>query len=374
MKIAFIDAIAFDYDIDYPLHSPLGAGNSAICYLAKELAKHGHEVTVFNGCRVETEAHNVRVRNMSRLDEPKHFLNTQDVAIVCSGAVGANLRNAGVNVPLILWTQHAHDQPGIAGLRNPQERYAWTGIAYVSDWQKRHYEAFFGMPPDRAKIIPNGVSPAFEELELARPWYLAGMSPVLFYTSTPFRGLQTLLSAFPAIRNAIPGTQLRVFSSMKVYQKRPEDDDFGCFYEMCRMMDGVEYIGSLGQQWLAAEVARCDALAYPSTFPEGLCVAMLEAMAVGAEIFTTTLGALPEATGGHAHMVDVTEGLTRRYAEMVIEGLRACERDPQAALLRRDRRLDYIRGNFLWHNIAAQWDEWLTKLSSTATATRKLAS
>lgn len=374
MKLSFIDTIAFDYDIDYPLHSPLGAGNSAICYLAKELAKRGHEVTVFNGCRVETEAHGVRVCNIGGLDDPKHFLNTQDVAIICSGAVGTNLRNAGVNVPLVLWTQHAHDQPGIANLRNPQERYAWTGIAYVSDWQKKHYEAFFGMPPDRGVILRNGVSPAFEDVELTEPWYLSRGAPILFYTSTPFRGLQTLLSSFPAIRAAIPGTQLRVFSSMKVYQKTPDDDDFGCLYELCRMMDGVEYVGSLGQQWLASEIARCDALAYPSTFPEGLCVAMLEAMAVGAEIFTTTLGALPEATGGHARMIDMTDGLARKFAEMVIEGLRECERDPQAALKRRDQRLEYIRNKFLWRDIAAQWDEWLTKLSSTATATRKLAS
>lgn len=379
MKLTFIDTIAFDYDLDYPLHHPLGAGNSAICYLAKELAKLGHEVTIFNGCKTPSDTHGVSIRNLEDISEPKHFLNTQDVTIVCNGAVATNLRKAGVDCPLVLWTQHAHDQPAVQPLRDPRERYAWQAVVYVSQWQKKHYEAVFGMPPDRAKVIPNGVSPAFETAPRFQPWYTSvrvGEAPTLVYTSTPFRGLQTLLSAFPIIRSAVPGTRLRVFSSMKVYQKRDEDDDFGCFYEMCRTTDGIDYIGSLGQQRLAFELSRCDALAYPSTFAEGLCVAMLEAMAVGAEIFTTNYGALPESTGNHAYMVDVTEGLARRYAQMVIEGLRRCESDPEAALERRAARIAYIQDKFIWSKIAKQWDEWLPILirSSTVTEPQKIAS
>ena len=363
MKLSFIDTIAFDYDLDHPLHHPLGAGNSAICYLSKELAKLGHEVTVFNGRKSPSDAHGVRLRHINELAEAHTFLNTQDVAIVCSGACGSKLRDGGVKIPLVLWTQHAHDQPAVQPLHFPPERYSWNKIVYVSEWQKKNYELVFGVPADRGKVLRNGVSPAFETVERRQPWYLEDRPPVLFYTSTPFRGLQTLLSAFPRIHEAIPGTTLRVYSSMKVYQKTYEDDDFACLYDICRTMPGVEYVGSLGQAQLAEEIAQADALAYPSIFAEGLCVAMLEAMAVGAEIYTTTLGALPESGGGHARMVEMSDGLARRFADMVIEGIRDCERDPESAMVRRVERVQYIATNFVWSKIAAQWDEWLVSLT-----------
>ena len=376
MKISFIDTIKFDYDIDYPLNHPLGAGNSAICYLAKELAKLGNDVTVFNSCSVPSVAHGVSVRNIEELQGPAEFLNGQDIAVVCSGAVGFNLRQSGVTVPMVLWTQHAVDQPAMQALRDPRERYAWTAFAYVSKWQKKLYEDVFGCPPDRGMILPNGVSTAFETVVHRYPWYVEGRPPVLFYTSTPFRGLQTLLSAFPAIRRQT-GASLRVYSSMKVYQKPDHEDDFGCLYEMCRLTDGIEYHGSLGQRELAGAIANADALAYPSTFAEGLCVAMLEAMAVGAEVFTTALGALPESSGGHACMIPVTEGLAHRFAEMVVKGIQECERDPDAALKRRAKRVAYIADKFVWHKIAKEWNVWLETLASrrsTPTAVLKTAS
>jgi glycosyltransferase involved in cell wall biosynthesis len=377
VKITIIDTIPFAYDIDFPLHHPLGAGNSAICYLSKELQSRGHQVTVFNASKEPSDKHGVAVRPNPDLRDAAEHLNGQDVCIVASGACGAHLRGAGIKAPLVLWTQHAHDQPAIQNLHKPVERYSWDAIVYVSDWQRKHYEHVFAMPPDKAKIIRNGISPAFETVERRLPFYNDDRPPVLAYTSTPFRGLQTLLSAFPRIREAIPGAWLFVFSSMKVYQKTEDQDDFWCFYELCRLMDGVRYEGSLGQQDLACALSKCDVLAYPSIFSEGQCVAIGEAMAAGCAVFTTTLGALPEVYGDLATMTRWDgESLVRRYADDVIAGIKAMRENPQEALAQRQRRIDFVHKNFLWKNIAEQWETWLTELvrRSTATATQKIAS
>ena len=48
MRIAFVDLAAWDYSINAPASVPLGGSQSALCYLAKELARLGHEVTLVN--------------------------------------------------------------------------------------------------------------------------------------------------------------------------------------------------------------------------------------------------------------------------------------------------------------------------------------
>lgn len=51
MKIAFADPIACDYTIETPYQQPLGGSQSALCYLAEELASQGHEVFLLNNSK-----------------------------------------------------------------------------------------------------------------------------------------------------------------------------------------------------------------------------------------------------------------------------------------------------------------------------------
>jgi len=87
---------------------------------------------------------------------------------------------------------------------------------------------------------------------------------VLAYTSTPFRGLDILLEAFPLLRARIPGITLRVYSSLAVYQIQPEQDPHRACTNAASKR-GVEYCGSLSQTALA-QALRVDVFAYPSTF------------------------------------------------------------------------------------------------------------
>jgi glycosyltransferase involved in cell wall biosynthesis len=185
---------------------------------------------------------------------------------------------------------------------------------------------------------------------------------VLFYTSTPYRGLDVLLDAFPKIRDAVPGACLRVFSSLGVYQMHPEDDPYRQLYSRCRSIQGVDYVGSVAQSRLAKELAGSAALAYPSTFAETSCIALLEAMAAGAVVFTTRLGALPETASGHATMIEWEDDkvrLAQRFAEMVIGTLREMRQNPAQAEASRLERIRFIRKNYLWPARAKEWVDWL---------------
>ena len=41
MNIAFLDSIGWDYDVSTPYERPLGGSQSALAYLAAELARRG---------------------------------------------------------------------------------------------------------------------------------------------------------------------------------------------------------------------------------------------------------------------------------------------------------------------------------------------
>jgi glycosyltransferase involved in cell wall biosynthesis len=369
MRIAFLDLSGFQFTVDTPYERPMGGSQSALCYLAVELAGLGHEITIFNNAPSSSDSGGVQIEYLERAKAPG-TLNRFDVIVVLNLAIGRALRHgAAVTKPIVLWTGHAHDQQAILALKEPNERKKWTGFAFVSDWQRGCYEKAYSIPREKGRVLRNAISPAFANLLSAENqlWFNRGEAPVLFYTSTPFRGLDVLLNAFPTIRQAIPGTRLRVFSSMSVYQVQLENDPYRELYSQCQSMDGVEYVGSIGQSQLARELAGAAALAYPSTFAETSCIVVLEAMATGAAVLTTHLGAIPETTNGLASMVGWQLNkaqLSESFAAMTIKALRGIQENPAEAAARRRVRMKFILNNYLWPARAKEWSEWLSSLAS----------
>jgi glycosyltransferase involved in cell wall biosynthesis len=64
----------------------------------------------------------------------------------------------------------------------------------------------------------------------------------------------------------------------------------------------VVYRGSIPNSELRAELPTFDILAYPNTFEETSCIAVIEALSAGLRVVTSNLGALPETTEGWARM------------------------------------------------------------------------
>jgi glycosyltransferase involved in cell wall biosynthesis len=365
MRLAFLDVIGWEYDADTPYQRPMGGTQSAAVYLAAELAAAGHDVAFVNETRVPHASRGVRFEGRKRMTA--QFLNGFDSVIVISGAVGLAFRKLGIAAPLILWTGHAHDQAAVQALRDPAERESWSAFAMVSDWQAREFQREFGIPVAKTTVMRYAVSPAFLEAAPQPPWFTSDAPPVLTYTSTPFRGLDVLLMAFPAIRERVRDARLRVFSSMAVYQVPSSADRFEALYSLCRALPGAQYEGSVAQRDLAREVATSAMLAYPCTFAETSCIAVMEAMASGAAIVTSRLGALEETSHGFGRLLAL-EGdridFTTNFAAAVADSLLESRRDPRAAMMRRDEQLAFVRNRYTWKARSGEWIEWLESLDS----------
>jgi glycosyltransferase involved in cell wall biosynthesis len=363
VRIAFLDTQELDYTADTPYRQPLGGTQSALCYLAVELARLGHQVAVLNSTTLPGRYRDVQFIQLARV--PADVLARSDFVVVLNSAYSLQLRRElGIRSPLVLWLSHAADQPIVAPLAQPEQRDAWGGFAFVSEWQQERFIEQFGIPRNKVRVLRNAISPSFAETPLAPAWFERQEPPVLTYTSTPFRGLDVLLLAFRIIRKEIPQLRLRVFSSMAIYHVKAAQDQYRPLYAQC-IAEGVDYRGPLGQAKLAQELRGVAGLAYPSTFPETSCIAALEAMASGAFIFTTRLGALPETTSGFGFLVDAEPDpqiLAERFAAMVVKAWHELAADPAAALQRREAQARFVRDRYRWSDRAAEWVSFLEQV------------
>src|SRR5215469_9061225 len=66
MRIAFLDTV-LQYTTDTPYKSPLGGSQSALCYLAIELKRLGHAITIFNRLPGRNESAGIRIRHISEI-------------------------------------------------------------------------------------------------------------------------------------------------------------------------------------------------------------------------------------------------------------------------------------------------------------------
>jgi len=359
MNWVFLDTVAWDYDVGTPLKRPLGGSQSALCYLAAALARRGDRVTTLTATTSPRTIEGVQCLRYENIPF-EVFAPPDTVTVVLNGPadIAATIRQTiPANRPVVLWTQHAHDQPAMQPLRDPGCREPWNRIVCISDWQKAMFHQEFGLPLARIEVLRNAIGPAFANL-FANEGELAeakSQSLRLAYTSTPFRGLDVLLACFPALHRRHPNCRLDVFSSMQVYNQSPAEDPYQQLYEQCRATTGIDYRGSVAQRELARELSRAAILTYPSTFAETSCIAAMEAMAAGMLVVTSDLGALPETCRGLARLVP-GPGPTRPAEQFAVDFARAVD---QALTEFQSSRLQFMRDRFEQSraiNTACNWD------------------
>ena len=358
MNIAFLDSIAWDYDVCTPYERPLGGSQSALAYLAVALAQRGARVTLYSGTSRPGEIRGVTCISTQSIPDGS-LAQSFDALIVLNGPseLAVRLRPyISPATPLVLWTQHAADQPAMHPFHQAEARQSWDAIACVSEWHRATLIEHYGLDPARVFVLRNAIAPCFEGLfssrdELARA---KGSRLILSYTSTPFRGLDVLIHVFPEVRREFPDAELEVFSSMKVYQQDEPGDTYAPLYHQCRVTPGIRYVGSLPQPQLAEELKSASILAYPNTFAETSCIAVMEAMAAGLRVVTTDLGALPETTMGFGALVSPAAGqagitaFLQRFLDRLKGVLRDRAADPPGFAAARFEQVEAINAGCTW--------------------------
>ncbi|MFN5516438.1 MAG: glycosyltransferase [Cyanobacteriota bacterium] len=367
MKIAFIDFISWDYSIDTVAQRPLGGSQSALCYLAIQLARLKQNVFLLNHSSEVSIQRGVVCLPLECVSAD--FFNKLDFIIILNSAGnGKEIKQfLEPHTQLILWSQHASDQQAVLMLKNKDEQDFYDFFILISEWQKQDYIQSFNIDSNKTIILRNAVASNFENLFNHTDSILnAKEKPItLAYTSTPFRGLDLLIDIFPRIRQAHPEIRLKIFSSMQVYQTPSQDDEaqYGLMYNYFRNMEGVDYIGSVPQSQLAEELKSISILAYPNIFAETSCIAVMEAMSSGCYIITSALGALPETTAGYGRLISLENGIEAYKSNFVIMVNEVIDEIKLNAMNRMEEHLKtqvaFCNQEYTWENRANQWLQFL---------------
>lgn len=280
------------------LEKGIGGSEEAVIHLARELQQLGYWVEVYG----ELPEHDITHTHSSEQDDqvlwyPHTSYDMDDDCVdvfiawryYFSLALGINARSR------YLWL---HD---LSGEDLAQSRFMAESVDRIFCISEFHAAQ---LPPIlRSKVIvtSNALDPAY---------FIDGPNlPHHFvYGSSPSRGLMTLLTVWPRIREALPNATLTVYygftRGFETWAKQylPSYPEFRRQLElMMETYPGVEYIGLVDHRTLAEGYARAGFYLYPTTFAETSCISLMKAMAYGAIPVTSRFpwSALPETCAGY---------------------------------------------------------------------------
>ena len=186
-------------------------------------------------------------------------------------------------------------------------------VVTVSETSRRDLVELYGLAEDRVVAIPNGVSGRFRPSEETSWAPYTGDRPLQVLavgTLQPRKNLLRLLDAVAIVGRDIP-VQLRIVG--------PDGHQAAEIRDRLASSVQTEIVGWLDDDALADAYRRADVFAYPSIY-EGFGLPVIEAMACGTPVVTSTGGSLPEVAADAALVVDPYDiaalaGAIRRIAE-----------------------------------------------------------
>jgi glycosyltransferase involved in cell wall biosynthesis len=203
--------------------------------------------------------------------------------------------------PRVLWLHDLWNDPQAEHLKSEQSRERFRKLVFVSHTQQHSFCQGLGIPYQEGLVLKNAIDPIEEH---AKPTDRIN----LIYHTTPHRGLDILVAAYEAL-SAEWGDKvhLNVYSSFKVYGWPQRDEEYKTLFDKIDAHPHMTNHGAVPNADIRQALKESHIFAYPSTWVETSCIAAIEAMSAGCQVVTSSLGALPETTGGFATMYGYVE-------------------------------------------------------------------
>lgn len=247
-------------------------------------------MTAFEENEVSKNAHGgteIAKRRLSELIDPELQSHFQ--------VIPSRIRELNPEKIRILWCHDLPRDPEVQQLRDENFRNQFHAIVFISNWQYQQYQDVLGIGYNHMyRVLESAIDRVDDIGDIAKP---AGPKITMAYTSTPQRGLGILLGVFDKIWQTDNDLHLDVFSSFKIYGWN-EPKEFEHMYEFIRSHPGMTYHGFKPNDEVRKALRATHIHAYPSTWPETSCRAMLEAMSAGCLCVHPNFAGLTDTSGG----------------------------------------------------------------------------
>jgi len=347
----------------------MGVRETAVVQLAEQWSDMGHEVVSFvsvektvrnekksGGVSIYTEADNV-LGGINAL-QPDLLLTWEDPSIARASSVRDSAK------VILMGMQVAHIPPGDIMQMCLEDL---DKVVCLSDYAANvlvgDNKGFIGR--DDIAIIPNCVDIDLFPAKAPRK----NSVPTAIYSSSPDRGLQTLVHVWPMVKEALPDAQLHVcygvenwfqhslFSHSRDGMHALDIRDFlgldSALQPNGQQSPGVNYHGKVGQDQLHELMRESHCLAFPcetQSPTETGCITVIEALASYTHPVLGSCDCLPSEYSEVASFVDLPVD-HRAYADALISGLKG-ELPNQAAKVKNGRSLAEQR---TWGNAAKMY-------------------
>ena len=261
----------------------LGGSETAMIYVAREMARMGHYVRVYCNCDNPGWHDNVRYHHNQELEAFRQYSEC-DVFIVSRHY---NFLGAKYNSKLnILWNHDICSNPNDIACLMWNIDFLWC----LSDYHKQDY---LGKNPQLEKFIkiaPNGFDPLLTHKAEEKKHRI-------MFTSRPERGLLKALDLYEQLNDKDLEFLACNYETIDVPEVRKmEECSIMRIQELVKKGFPVK-IGRFTKAELYKHIAESKAVLYPTQFPEIFCINAIEAQANGTPFITTNDFALNETVG-----------------------------------------------------------------------------
>jgi UDP-glucose:(glucosyl)LPS alpha-1,2-glucosyltransferase len=291
-------------------------------------------------------------RSLSKLIDPELLSNFQIISSRPRDLQSEKIR--------VLFAHDLPEDPESAKFRDSNWRNKFHKFVFISNWQYQRYQLIHGLHANpQSVVLETGIYPAPESC-LEKPKDKIR----LVYTSTPQRGLDILVSVFEQISKDNPDIHLDVFSSFKIYGWEDADQQFEPLYDRIRNHPQMTYHGFQPHETVLEHLNKAHIFAYPSTWIETSCRALIEAMSAGLVCVHNNMGALPETSGGlnvmyHADMDDKNHHAVG-FANHLLPAINMVRDNKEKGMINFNKA--YVDARYNINLIANKWDIMLKDL------------
>lgn len=225
---------------------------------------------------------------------------------------------------------------------------SWRVIAcsYYMAWE---VETYFGVPPHKVDVIPNGVDPrrfdALNGLDLSafRAGFAQPDQPIVYYVGrmVPEKGLSVLIDAVPYVLQAWPGVKFVVAGGGGYANElRAKADALG-------VADNIIFPGRISDEVRDGLFKVANAAVFPSLY-EPFGIVALEAMAAGTPVVVSDVGGLSEVVDLHETGIKVNPDDPQSLAWGILHTLQ----HPDWSAERARNANHLVRAEYNWARIA----------------------